>query len=105
MGILKIYLEKQLLIQYYLNKVKNIKIINIAKIQNTIDISVDFFDKKSAATLAKKSATPTEKAINSVNQELAERLQKSIIKILRKVKYTIFLKIMCYQSMCCQYFQ
>ena len=46
----------------------------------------NFFDKKSAATCANKSTSHKGTGINSVNQQLADQLHKSIIKNFEKRK-------------------
>ena len=82
MEILKVYIEEQLLIKYYV-----IKHLILLKIQNMMDINVDllqasmvykFFDKKTSGSGIKNE--------NISNKQLAEELHKQVIRKFNKRK-------------------
>ena len=76
MEVLKVYLEEQLMIKYYM-----IKHLIQVKIKNMIDIKeLNFFDKLSAADKG------TGIDSNSENQQLLEKLPNHLIKSFKYVK-------------------
>ena len=88
MEILKICLEGQLLVKYYV-----IKHLILLKIKNMMDINADllqwfinFLDKKSTSLGDESASGGAMKNKNVSNQELAEELYKPIIKKFEKRK-------------------